>query len=205
MFKTQLQDLGVKIVYNSQVDRALIEQEQPDAVIIATGAKPIKPPIKGADLPNVVQAFDVLAGKKDVGNRVAIIGGGLVGTETADHLAIHGKQVVLVEMQKAIAQDGFAFNNLYLFESLNKHRVEIVASAKVLEITPDAIIYEKDGTQGKIENLDSVILAIGASSVDTLSQDIEESGVQVKVVGDASEVRQGIDAITEAYATALLI
>ncbi|MFE4713243.1 FAD-dependent oxidoreductase [Paenibacillus sp. NPDC056722] len=203
--KNQLKKLDVKISYNALVDRNLVLQEQPDTVIIATGAKPIVPRIKGADNPNVVLAFDVLAGKEDVGNRVAVIGGGLVGTETADHLALHGKQVVLMDMQDAIAKDGFVFNNHYLLESIDKHHVEVITSAKVLEITPDAVIYEKGGEPLRVEQLDTIILALGAVPVDTLSQEFKDMGIDVMVVGDSAVVKQAIDAIKDGFEAGLAV
>jgi len=203
--KNQLARLGVKVEVNTQVTKEIVEREKPDTIIIATGAKPVTPNITGAKGPNVVQAFDVLAGKAEVGDRVAVIGGGLVGSETADHLAVHGKQVVIFEMLDQIAKEGFGFNNYYLLESLNKHHVEMITSAKVLEITPEAVVYEKDGTQQTVTGLDNVILAIGAVSVNTLSQELQDMGVNIIVVGDAKQSRQALEAVKEGYEAGLTV
>jgi len=203
--KNQLARLGVKVEVNTQVTKEIVEREKPDTIIIATGAKPVTPNITGAKGPNVVQAFDVLAGKAEVGDRVAVIGGGLVGSETADHLAVHGKQVVIFEMLDQIAKEGFGFNNYYLLESLNKHHVEMITSAKVLEITPEAVVYEKDGTQQTVTGLDNVILAIGAVSVNTLCQELQDMGVNIIVVGDAKQSRQALEAVKEGYEAGLTV
>ena len=81
---------AIKVVLDQSVDEALIDHEKPDAVILATGALPIKPPIPGVELSHVVQAWEVLQGKAVTGRRVVIIGGGAVGVETALFLAEKG-------------------------------------------------------------------------------------------------------------------
>ncbi len=81
---------AINVVLDQSVDEALIDHEKPDAVILATGAQPIKPPIPGVELPHVVQAWDVLQGKAVTGRRVVIVGGGAVGVETALFLAEKG-------------------------------------------------------------------------------------------------------------------
>jgi len=68
---------------NSTVDRRLLELERPEVLILATGGEPIVPPIPGVDLPLVVQAWDILAGNRQAGRKVAVLGGGRVGVETA--------------------------------------------------------------------------------------------------------------------------
>jgi 2,4-dienoyl-CoA reductase (NADPH2) len=80
----------INVRLNQTVDEALIEAEKPDAVILATSAVPITPPIPGVDLPQEVQAWDVLQGNVITGKRVVIIGGGAVGIETALFLAEKG-------------------------------------------------------------------------------------------------------------------
>ncbi|MCP4626646.1 MAG: FAD-dependent oxidoreductase, partial [bacterium] len=80
----------VKTIFNTIVDESLIEKEKPDAVILATGAESITPPIPGIDLPHVVQAWDVLRDKVYTGKRIVIIGGGAVGVETALFLGEKG-------------------------------------------------------------------------------------------------------------------
>ncbi len=86
----QLLKLGVQIQTGSEATASSVELEKPDVVVIATGAKPILPDIRGADLPHVVCAWDVLSGKADTGKEVVVIGGGAVGLETALFLAHQG-------------------------------------------------------------------------------------------------------------------
>ena len=86
----QLAELKIQVVLNSSVDEALLTELKPEALILATGGVPISPYIPGVDLPHVVQAWDILAGKVATGQKVAIIGGGAVGIETALLLAEEG-------------------------------------------------------------------------------------------------------------------
>ncbi|MCW8894122.1 MAG: NAD(P)/FAD-dependent oxidoreductase, partial [Deltaproteobacteria bacterium] len=86
----QLADQGVRVVLNTSVDAQLLEEKNPEALILATGGAPILPNIPGADLPHVVQSWDILARKAHAGQRIAIIGGGAVGIETALFLAEQG-------------------------------------------------------------------------------------------------------------------
>ncbi|HEX9872933.1 MAG TPA: FAD-dependent oxidoreductase, partial [Deferrimonas sp.] len=86
----QMEAGGVRVVLNQRVDEAVIEAECPDTVVLATGGAPAVPPIPGVDLPHVVQAWDVLAGRAVAGQKVVVIGGGAVGVETALDLAERG-------------------------------------------------------------------------------------------------------------------
>lgn len=197
--KKELANLGVQIFSGTEATSELIEKENPDALIVATGAEPVFFRIKGADRENVLQAFDVLGGTVDVGKKVAIIGGGLVGAETAYHLALHGKQVVLLEMQYAIAKDGQPSANYFLLKSLERNKVQIVTSANVIEIKPRAVIYEKNSEEYEIENIDNIILAIGSSSVDKLSKKLKGKVGEIIIAGDAKKARNAYEAVQEGF------
>lgn len=203
--KKQLADLNVQIFMNTEVTPEIIEKEKPDAVIVATGAEPIVPRIEGVNNEKVVQAFDVLGSKVDVGNKVAIIGGGLVGSETAYHLALHGKEVILIEMMDKIAKDGEPSANYFLLKSLKENNVNIITSAKVIKINSESLLYEKDNKTFQINNIDNFILAIGARSVNTLSDRLNGSVKTIIIVGDAKQVRKATDAVQEGYFAGLTV
>ena len=112
--KTQLERLGVEIQLQNELTVEQVVQEQPDIVIDATGSHPFLVPIKGAERPHVVTAHEVLAGNVIVGKNVVVIGGGLVGAETAEYVAYHGSQVSILEMQPQIAKDGEGASNYYM-------------------------------------------------------------------------------------------
>ena len=111
-----LEKMHVQILLNTTADAELIKLYEPDTVIIATGSRPFIPPIQGADQDFVVTAHDVLLGKTEPGNRVVVIGGGLVGAETADMLGQQCEQVTIIEMLPQIMKDGEAAPTKYMKE-----------------------------------------------------------------------------------------
>ena len=174
-------------------------KDKPDIVIIATGNKPFVPPIKGVTNDNVVFAEDVLLGKVAVGKNVVIIGGGLVGAETADHLATHGSKVTIVEMLPEIVKDGEANPKLLLKKRLAANNVDIYVSCSVSEITNDSVIITKQGEKKLLADVDTVILATGAKSYAPLAEELQGFHGKVEVLGDAKEARNGYIAIQEAF------
>lgn len=111
-----LEKMHVQILLNTTADAELIKLYEPDTVIIATGSRPFIPPIQGADQDFVVAAHDVLLGKTEPGNRVVVIGGGLVGAGTADMLGQQCEQVTIIEMLPQIMKDGEAVKDYQKLE-----------------------------------------------------------------------------------------
>jgi 2,4-dienoyl-CoA reductase-like NADH-dependent reductase (Old Yellow Enzyme family)/thioredoxin reductase len=197
--KNQLEKLGAQVRLNTEVTPALIAAEKPDAVIVSTGSRPITPRIPGAGGPNVLQAIDVLGSRAVPGKRVAVVGGGLVGAETALHLAVQGIKVYLIEMFETIARDGCPTANHFLYENLAKYGVEAIVTATVTEIRDNSLIYTKEGVTSEIKELDNVILAVGARSDDPLSGALEGFGGKIIVIGDAKKARNALDGIREGF------
>ncbi|WP_186431558.1 NAD(P)/FAD-dependent oxidoreductase [Clostridium sp. BSD9I1] len=189
--------LGIKFVQQDVKSHEDIKDLNPDAVIIATGASQTVPPIKGIESKNVVLAEDVLNGDAKVGSTVAIIGGGLVGTETAKYLATQGIKVHIIEMMDAIAKDIGATFVGHLFEVLNKNGVEQHVNAKVKEITESGVILE----DGEIK-ADNVIIAAGYKPNDEIAEDIKNNFKEVYTIGDAKKARRIMDAVEEGFTVA---
>ncbi|WP_052085633.1 FAD-dependent oxidoreductase [Clostridium sp. HMP27] len=189
--------LGIKFVQQDVKSHEDIKDLNPDAVIIATGASQTVPPIKGIESKNVVLAEDVLNGDAKVGSTVAIIGGGLVGTETAKYLATQGIKVHIIEMMDAIAKDIGATFVGHLFEVLNKNGVEQHVNAKVKEITESGVILE----DGEIK-ADNVIIAAGYKPNDEIADDIKNNFKEVYTIGDAKKARRIMDAVEEGFTVA---
>ncbi|MCK4723557.1 MAG: FAD-dependent oxidoreductase, partial [Dehalococcoidia bacterium] len=101
--QTQLKKLDVKMELGKEVTAAMIERFEPEAVVLAVGARPLVPDISGLDRAHVVQAGDVLEGKVEVGNKVVVVGGELVGCETAEFLAEKGKEVTVTRRSPEMA------------------------------------------------------------------------------------------------------
>jgi 2,4-dienoyl-CoA reductase-like NADH-dependent reductase (Old Yellow Enzyme family)/thioredoxin reductase len=204
--KRQLEKYGVDIRLNTPLTKDIIDCENPDSVILATGSKPFIPPIKGINGKNVVQAKDVLVGLKDVGNRVVIIGGGMVGTQIADHLSsIYGKQVIVLEMLSEISPKENTTIRSILMERLATHNVNLYTSTKVKEITTDMVIAEtKDGS---IVNFpaDTVVIATGSKPNIELLNVLKDIKCPVITVGDALKTRTALEAIQEGYEAGLKV
>ncbi|MCS5421131.1 MULTISPECIES: NAD(P)/FAD-dependent oxidoreductase [Psychrilyobacter] len=203
--KTQLGKLGVNIFLKTELTEEIVDKENPDAVIIATGANPIVPGIPGVDSGNVIIAQDILAGRKNTGNNVVVIGGGQVGAETAAHLANHGSRVTIVEMQDAIAKLGIPLVNHFLMKDLKENNVNIMLNTAVKEIFEDSVLVERNNEEIKLDNIDTVVMAIGSRSENKLADILKNKVKEVITIGDAVKVRDGINALEEGYKAGLQI
>jgi 2,4-dienoyl-CoA reductase (NADPH2) len=224
----QLPVKGVKVVLNQAMDVQAIAAEKPDKVILATGGKPIAPKIPGADKPHVVQAWDVLAGNAVTGKKVAVVGGGAVGVETAlflaekgtltgdmvkfllineveplediRHLALNGtKQVQIFEMMDKIGADIGRTTKWTMLQAMDRHDVKATVGAKVVEITDHGL---KVQTGDKILEVqaDSVVLAVGTGAYNPLEAELKTKGLDCISCGDASKVAQAFDAVHGGFA-----
>lgn len=202
---TQLKKNGVKVELNKEATPEAIEKLKPDVVVVATGGKPLIPPIPGVNGKKVVTAVDVLSGKVGIGRgNVLVIGGGMVGCEVADWLAcecldqtIGGNRVTIIEMLKDIGLDEIPQVRMLLIPRLKEKGVTWITSAPVKEIREDGITYTKDGKEETIRDLDFIVLACGCRSVDDLSEQIKDKVPEVYVIGDAKKARKALDAIHE--------
>jgi len=225
-FQTALN--GVRVLLNQTVDEALLKKERPDAVVLATGALPLVPPVGGVDLPHVVQAWDVLQNRVYTGKRVVVIGGGAVGVETALFLADKGtlsadavkfllvnqaessddlyrmattgtKKIVLVEMMKRVGKDIGLSTRWGLMQDLKRFGVKTLTATKALHITETAVVVETDAKTEKIP-ADSVVLAMGAASHSPLLPVLQKLGIPFTVAGDAGKVGLAFDAVHGGFA-----
>jgi len=188
---------GVDLRFGVEADAGRIIADKPDAVILATGGEPLIPDIPGIDGPNVVKANDILLGRKEAGGRVLIIGGGMVGCETADFLGEHGHEVTLVEMLPEIGRDVQDAIRFFLLERLDEHRTTILTNTKVIEISAGTVKAERDGSEIELKGFDTIVIAVGAKPVNSLEQELKGKVPELYVIGDAVEPRKAIDAIEE--------
>lgn len=198
----QLQKWNVNVHLKTEVTVNLVKEQHPDAVIVATGGKPLIPDIPGVNNPNVVNAFDVLEGKADVDDRVLVIGGGQVGAETASHLGTYGRQVTIVEALSGIARDCEPLPKLYLLKDLEDKKVTLFVNTTVKRILPNGVVVTKDNEEFIIP-ADTVVLAVGAQPINELAAQLEKESFPVKTIGDAVRIRQAVEAIDEGYLAGL--
>ena len=174
-----------------------------EAVINAVGAHSAAPRIPGIDSVNVVDAWKVLAGEQQVYGTVAVIGGGMVGCETAEYLAARGCKVSVIEMMDKIAAGESVTILPTLLENYKTYGVEQYPSHKVKEFRMDAVVCEnKDGAEVTIP-CDYIVLAMGARSNEFDAAALETAGIPVYSIGDAAGKAADIsNAIRTGYDTA---
>ena len=171
----------------------------PDAVIVAVGASSYTPAIPGVDGPNVRDAWKVLAGEQQVHGRVAVIGGGVVGCETAEYLASQGHRVSVVESRDQIANDVSGTVWPTMLENYRAYGVAQYTGHTVTGIAEGALTCEgKDGHTVHIP-CDIVVLAIGARPVCFDTTALSDNGISVVKVGDCREVADISHAIKTGY------
>ncbi len=217
----QVEKAGVKVQLDREASVATVEQEGPDAVIVATGGEALVLNIPGIKAKHVVTAHDVLSGKvrRPYGD-VLIIGGGMVGLETAEFLAHPGfnpivgrTSVTVVEMMGNVGLDMVPEGRTLLMERLHQAGVKIVTHRKVREILPDGVVVVdtivetrpdrtvvcREGEREEtIRGMKTIVLAMGARAVDPLSARLRGSVREVYVIGDARKPRKALEAIAEA-------
>ena len=174
-----------------------------EAVINAVGAHSAAPRIPGIDSVNVADAWKVLAGEQQVYGTVAVIGGGMVGCETAEYLAARGCKVSVIEMMDRIAAGESTTILPTLLENYKTYGVEQYPSHKVKEFRMDAVVCEnKDGAEVTIP-CDYIVLAMGARSNEFDAAALEAASIPVYSIGDAAGKAADIsNAIRTGYDTA---
>jgi len=197
--KGQLQKLGVKVELGRNVTSSVIDDEKPDAVIIATGAKPSLPEPSDIESGKVLTAWDILQGDVDPGKRVLVVGGNSVGLEVANYLGHKGSQVMVAEMTKYFGSNMGRTLRYYLKRELRVNpNIELCNMVKVERITPENVIITREGKREVLDGFDTVVWAAGSASENRLVADAKNLVAEVYVIGDADEpgdcmaaIRQG--------------
>ncbi len=191
---------GVEIRFGTPADADYIRAEHPDIVILATGAEPFVLPVEGKE--EMILANDVLSGKTPIpAGNVAVIGGGMVGMETAEYLIHHSRgaaRVTLIEMANQIGQ-GMVPNNLVpTMARFKQDHVQILTGAKVKRIEKGTITVETAQGEAVYPGFTHVICAVGSKAWNPLYDGIHEE-FETHVIGDAKEVAQALEAVRAAY------
>ncbi len=204
-YTAEVEKRNIHIETNCEADYNKIAKCKPDTVILATGAVPFSPPILGGD--KVVQSWDVLGEKIKIPSKhkVTVIGGGLVGIETALYLAEQGCKVTVVEMFDKIAAGLEPISRLYLMTRVKENKIKQLTKSKVTLISNGFVEIEKANRKRKIKS-DTEVMAVGQSSNGKeLSKKLKEEGFTVKKIGDCNKVGKIINATESGYLAAIEI
>lgn len=201
-YARQLELLGVEVNLNTEVTKEDVLKGDYDSVIMATGSQPKV--FSLGDDEKVYTAADVLTYKKDAGDATVVIGGGLVGCETALWLAQQGKKVTIVEaLETLLAVNGpLCHANKDMLEKLVPYNgIDVVTSAKVTGYKDGKLVYE--GKDGVCEiPCDSVILSVGYKEENKLYHELEFEIPEIYLLGDAKKVSNIMYAIWDAFEVA---
>lgn len=204
--KTQeyrLEKAGVPVHLNTPVTRELVEKAAPDVLLIATGVRPIIPNLPGMESGKVFTAGASYGQEDKLGDTVVVLGGGLVGCETAAHLARMGKKVTIVEMRDAVAKDADCFGGTAIMVDMRKNHVEFRCDTVGKEITDKGLVVAgKDGSEETIP-CDSVINAVGYRSDDTLFFQLADAAPMVQMMGDCRKPGKVKNASSDGHYIAL--
>ncbi|WP_333887653.1 oxidoreductase [Clostridium sp.] len=201
---TKCKQYGVKIKMNTKVTKELIKEESPDAVIIATGATPLVLPIPGINDSGLIHAVNLLDGKECCGEKVLVVGGGMVGCETAAFLGEQNHDVTVIEFRDKVGADVIKEHRKFLMEDFKKYDIKTITGAKVTKFFEGSVEYSlSENETAKIDGFDSVVLAMGSRAFDPLSEEVKKTINETYVVGDAVKARRALDATKEAFEIAI--
>jgi 2,4-dienoyl-CoA reductase-like NADH-dependent reductase (Old Yellow Enzyme family)/thioredoxin reductase len=210
--RKQLLKSGVSVRLNTKLTYEIVSEENPDKVIIATGARPATRSYKGMESANVVRAEDVLRGRVDTGMRVLVVGGGMIGAETAAFLGTMCKEsVALTTRQTDIGGDMDGGIKDDLKDLLNRCFVRVFTRTSLREVTENGAVLvskrrgAKDGeiiTEDWFYPCDTVVTAFGTEAYNPLSEKLIGRCGTV-VVGDALKARKALEAAREGFVAGL--
>ena len=197
-YKNEIKEHKIEVVLNTKVTEELVEKEKPDIVIIATGAKEIRLSLPGMEKDKVATAVELLNGKKKAGENILMVGGGLVGCETALYLAKQGKKVTIVESKDNILSAGKPIphmNKIMLIDLLKKYNVKTITNNSLLEVTDDGAVLISNEFKKQNVSADTVAIAVGFKSDRELYNKLHGKIADLYIIGDAYQAANIMDAI----------
>lgn len=193
---------GVTVRLNTEVTPEYVEKEAPYALIIASGSRPLVPPIPGINGDNVVIVNNYYKEKNKVTDEVVVFGGGLAGCECAIHLGMEGKKVHLVEMRDGLAPDANVRHRPLLLAEIQKY-AEVHTGYRGLEVTEKGVLCENTDGEKILVPGTTVICALGQRSTNDVVESLMDTAPYVRVIGDASRVSTITNAVYWGYHAAL--
>ena len=195
---------GAEIRFNTEATPESVKALDPYAVVVATGAKAVVPPVEGVHLPHVCTVTEILNGSVRLKNqRVAVIGSGMTGLETAEKLAEEGNRVLVVEMMDQIAPGAHPQHVDDILPRLKACSTDFIVGHKLVKISADVIFLESTaGGKRREEKADAVVLSVGVKSNNALASALQPHFPGLRVIGDARRVGRIPQAVRDGFDTA---
>ena len=199
VYETGIRDIKVRL--NTPATAETIAQEVPDAVILAVGSSPVVPPIKGIE--NAIPALAVYDDGAVLGERIVMVGGGLVGCETGLHLAKSGHKVTVVEMLARAANESYGMYREALLLEMQKAGMRIITSAKCTEIARSGVQIEREDATQEWFEADAVVYALGMRPSATDDLQTALGSIPYVKIGDCARAAKVDAAIKEGFLAAM--
>ncbi|MBW1923136.1 MAG: FAD-dependent oxidoreductase [Deltaproteobacteria bacterium] len=193
----QVRSMGVEIHTGVHVTGTLLKEGDWDFVVLATGSEKIIPEVPGGQMNHVHDAWQILDESVAVGKDVVVVGGGLVGMETADFCAERGARVTVIEKLDQSPVPKITSHGYMLHRRLKEKGCALLLGTSLAEIRSESVVVVKGGEEQVLTPTDQVIMAVGMKPCDDLSRALDTGGIPYRVVGDAVAVRRIIEATEE--------
>ena len=204
-YRNEMKRLSVDVRLNTEMSVDALRKLGADAIILAAGSVPVMPrSIKGINHPKTVSGVDALLERKSVGQKVVIVGGGLVGCEIAFGYAKEGREVTIVEALDGIMNTNNVpgMNKSMLLDAFEHYGTKVLTSARLLEINDTgAVISLPDGSEATLE-ADSVILSIGYRPQPSMADKLVGCGARIYEIGDGRKVGNVLTCVRDAFEVA---
>ncbi|MFC1821401.1 FAD-dependent oxidoreductase, partial [Thermodesulfobacteriota bacterium] len=198
--EAQVKKLGVKIELSKEATPELVSGAKPDAVILATGPGSLGSDIPGSESATVVSPEEVLTGEAKVGEKIVIIGGGLVGCETADFLTEENRDVTILEMLPKMAAKMTLALRYLLLSRLKQKGVAMLTNVTVERFTTKGITIMREGRSQTLD-ADTIVWAAGTVPDTGLFKAVNGKVPEVYVIGDSREPRNILESMAEGFRT----
>jgi len=199
----QIEKRDIEVRLSTEAGEALVEDVMPETIIVAVGAMPIVPDIPGIDLPHVMYAAEVYKKPEEIGKKVAVIGGGLVGCEVGLHLAKTGHTVEVIEMLGELARDDNAIHKQGMEWLWAKVPINANLNTKVIKVTDKGVLCEIPDGETKLIDADTVIYSIGLEPRRDVYEQMCNLCYDVVAVGDCVQSAKIVDAVHAGWNAAI--
>lgn len=196
--KAELAESGAEVKLGVEVTPSMVKNINPDALVIAIGAKPVRLDIKGLEKLKTMTAAEALLRPESVGDEPVIIGGGTTGCETAVYLANHGKYVTVIEKMVELMpfdEVGYKYTTTVLWDMLKKAGVRAICKGEVLEAKASSLVIRIGESKPFEIGADTVIFSIGLKTDQQLIDSFKAACAESYVIGDSRSPGRIKDAI----------